>query len=147
MSINQDAGFLIKRISDTMDKHANRALKKDDLTFAQGKLLVYLIEHRDQKTSQKDIERYFSVSHPTVIGLLKRMEDKDLVRISTDDADGRVRLVNLTVKAEKSLQNMRIFFDEMEVALLQGLDDCEVVQFKRLLKKVSDNIQPFTIAD
>ena len=69
MHQNDDIGFLIKIIAECFDKMANQNLKQFDLTLSQGRILKYMSERIGEKTSQKDIEDYFDVTHPTVIGI------------------------------------------------------------------------------
>ena len=79
MSTVENLEFYFKRINDAMISYANNELKELDLTFSQMEVISFLIENKDKKIYQKDIERYFNLSHPTVIGLLKRLKTKELI--------------------------------------------------------------------
>lgn len=83
-------GFLLKQIHDNMDRHANRNLKPQGLTFSQMRLLV-LLYVRPSAPSQKELEEQMGVTHPTVVGLIKRLEGKGLVRCGFDSRDKRVK--------------------------------------------------------
>ena len=55
----------------------------------------------DSKTSvtQKSIGNYLNVSHPTVVGIISRMEKKGYLRSYTDDGDRRNKIVEMTGQA------------------------------------------------
>ena len=67
-------GFYMKKINDYIHADANERLKKLDLTYSQMHILIYILRCGGSSVRQKDILHYFNISHPTVVGLLKRME-------------------------------------------------------------------------
>lgn len=141
MHQNEDIGFLIKLIHDSVEKKTNYELKKLNITLSQGRILAYLHDHMGVKTSQKDIEEYFDVTHPTVIGILKRLENKGLITSEFDDEDKRVKNIYLTQKEESIHQKMSGFQKEMEQRLLNGLTVDQVAELKLQLKTIYSNIQ------
>lgn len=141
MKTNEEVSFLIKQIHDSVSKKANYQLNKYDVTLSQGRILAYLHQRIGMKTSQKDIEKYLGVTHPTVIGTLKRLEKKGLIKSQIDDEDKRVKNVYLTPKEEFIHQRMQGFQNQMEENLLSGLKEGEIVKLKRILKKIYNNIQ------
>ena len=48
------------------------------MTFSQMILVSYLWENREKKITQKDISEALHIKHPTTIGLLKRLEEKEM---------------------------------------------------------------------
>ena len=73
-------GYLLARIHSNMDRRANNNLKASGMTFSQMRLLHFLFKQGEATPSQKDIEDFLQVSHPTVVGLIQRLEAKELVR-------------------------------------------------------------------
>ena len=95
--MNKDIGYLIKNIDDRLRQNANRDLETVGLTFSQIRVLFHL-RHRESsglQTSCKDIELILGVAHTTVLGLLKRLEAKGLIRTAVRGSDRRVRDVFL----------------------------------------------------
>ena len=131
----------VKIISDCVEKAANQHFKQLNLTLSQARILIYLRGRNGEKTSQKDIEDYFEVTHPTVIGILKRLESKGLITSGFDSEDKRVKNIYLTENEASIYNAMDDFKNTMEQKLMQGLTDVQIQELKALLKSVYENIQ------
>ena len=87
--VPEDAvGPLFKVINERMQASADADLKEQGLTFAQSQVIVYLIEHAG-RALQKEIETSLKVSHPTVSGLVSRLEKNGFVRTWVAEDDRR----------------------------------------------------------
>ena len=93
---HNNTGFYIKRISDYIESDANRALEQYGITCSQARVLSFLLKSQGKVTIQKDIENYLEIKHPTVIGILQRMEAKGLIVSEVDPQDKRQRIITLT---------------------------------------------------
>lgn len=137
---NDDIGFLIKRIHDGIYKKANLHLKQQHLTLTQTRVLSYLLEHQDEKTSQKDIEEHFAVAHPTVVGILKRLECKGFITCGFEKGS-RLKYVYLTKPPEALTgdagENPLAFEEE----LYKGLSNEQIEELRRLLGQIYQNIK------
>ena len=140
MSTVENLEFYFKRINDAMISYANNELKELDLTFSQMEVITFLIENKDKKIYQKDIERYFNLSHPTVIGLLKRLQTKELISINISSEDRRKRNIELTDKVFDIKEKMNYKMKEMEKYVRRFLDDDELTELERLLKIICENV-------
>lgn len=142
MSQNDEIGFLMKIISECIDRMANQNLKQFGLTLSQGRILHYLRERMGIKTSQKDIEDYFDITHPTAIGILKRLESKGFIISEFDSEDKRVKNVYLVPEKENSVHfAMTDFKETVDQKLMQGLTDVQIKDLQLLLKLVLKNLQ------
>ena len=70
-------GRIFRSLDCALGQRMDQALSGMDLTFSQGHIMGYLA-HRDTPPCAKDIEDRFHLSHPTVSGLLARLEKKEL---------------------------------------------------------------------
>ena len=100
-------GYLLARIHSNMDRRANNNLKASGMTFSQMRLMHFLFKQGEATPSQKDIEDFLQVSHPTVVGLIQRLEAKELVRSGFDSQDRRVKSVYLTEAGRGFMSGMR----------------------------------------
>ncbi len=66
-------GGMIKYISDKVRQKADNNLKDHNVTLSQVRVLNFLWRENGS-CSQKQIEDFLQVSHPTVVGLVARME-------------------------------------------------------------------------
>lgn len=136
MSKNYSCGTLLKQIHDIMEKNANNALREQDLTISQYGVLVLLDEKEGKTASFKELEKDFGVSQPTMVGILNRLLQKDLVEVLTDSEDKRIRKAHLTQKGADKCKEGYKHMKSAEELLLKSLTDDEKNEFNRLLLKV-----------
>jgi DNA-binding MarR family transcriptional regulator len=103
--------------------------------------VLVVIERSGGSIAQKEIEKILDVSHPTIVGLVNRLQEKGFVSCVTDESDRRSKIVNLTEKAVSLGKTMRAARNQSEQDLLEGLDDQEVETLNRLLRKLYGNIE------
>lgn len=134
-------GRLIKQIHDAIDKHVNNELHQKNLTLAQARVLIELDEDYGCAKPLKELERCFHVAQPTVVGLVRRLEEKGFVEGFIDPKDNRVKLVKLTLEGEKFLETTKLEIEEIEKQLLTNLTQAEQQNLLRALSTVYDNIK------
>ncbi len=119
----------------------DQRLKGSNTTFSQVRILDFLSSCENQSASQKQIEDCFQVTHPTVIGLVRRLETKGLVRTSRSPTDGRVRIVELTDAGREHTEMCRLTREEHEGLILKGFNDEEARRLSQLLGRVYENLK------
>ena len=92
-------GLRFKYIHDAVEKIGNQNSKKSDLTFSQVHVICFFCESHEKSISLKDLENEFNLSHPTIIGIVDRLEKKGYVISSQNEHDKRCRLLTPTEKA------------------------------------------------
>ena len=110
-----------------------------DLTSAQGHIMGYLA-HRGQPPCPKDIEEAFHLSHPTVSGLLSRLEKKGFVELRTDDQDRRCKRVYVLPKGKECHETMHQTIESIENRLVSGFSPEEQQQFEAFLDRAIANM-------
>ena len=136
MSRNYSCGTLLKQIHDIMEKNANNVLREQELTISQSGVLVLLDEKEGKTASFKELEKDYGVSQPTMVGILNRLVQKDLVEVLTDSEDKRIRKAHLTQKGADKCKEGYKHMNSAEEQLLKSLTDNEKMEFNRLLLKV-----------
>jgi MarR family transcriptional repressor of mepA len=134
-------GYLLKGIGDALKHCMDQRLKGSNTTFSQARILDFLSSCQNQSASQKQIEDCFQITHPTVIGLVRRLETKGLVRTSHSSTDGRVRIVELTDTGRDHVEICRLDREEHEGLILKGFNDEEALQLSQLLQRVYENLR------
>ena len=76
---NQDIGCLLKKVDEKLSQHVNTTLSALGITFSQLRVLNFAAESENYETTQKEIETFLVVSHPTTNGIIKRLEAKELL--------------------------------------------------------------------
>lgn len=136
MSKNYSCGTLLKQIHDIMAKNANNILREQELTISQSGVLVLLDEKEGKTASFKELEKDFSVSQPTMVDILNRLIQKDLVEVLTDSKDKQIRKAHLTQKGVDKYKEGYKHMNSAEEQLLKSLTDDEKIELNRLLLKV-----------
>lgn len=135
----KDVGYLIKSINDKLRVKADADLKRYSLTFVQSRVFAYLQE-RGGRATQKEIEVFLGVSHPTVVGIVSRMEQNGYVTCWPDE-DKRNKNVKLTQKAQSLGMDMEQRMLENEKHLLAPLSPAEAEQLKQMLLRIYTNLE------
>lgn len=136
--MKNDVGYLIKSINDKLKVRADAELKQYHLTMSQSRVLVYL-RGRGGQATQKEIETFLDVAHPTVVGLVSRMEQNGYVTCWPCE-DGRNKYVKLTPQAEAIDKDMRENMHANEEMLLAPLSTEDREQLRDLLLTVAEHL-------
>ncbi len=136
----KDIGHLFKIISDGISSQIDSQLRDQDLTCSQLRLLGYL-DRNSGKATQKQLEDFLEVSHPTVVGIINRLEKNGYVESYFDENNKRSKIIvsgDKAVDLSKQARKQRKQTDEI---LLNGLSEEEVKELVRLLNIVYNNIK------
>ena len=136
--MKSDVGYLIKSINDKLTVKVDAELKQFNLTMSQCRVFLYLSSRGGQGT-QKEIETFLGVSHPTVVGLVSRMEQNGYV-ICWPCEDGRNKYVKLTPQAEAIDKDMQRNQLENEEMLLAPLSPEDRERLRDLLLTVAEHL-------
>lgn len=140
MEQKKDIGFLLKVINKTLRTNANAHLKQYDMTLAQTRVLR-LLKDAGGPMQLKQLEQYFEVKHPTMLGILRRMEMKNLIRITVNKQDKRSRDVTLLSKGEALCTHLRDHIRLNEAQLVNGFAPEEVELLRSMLERVQKNVE------
>ena len=86
-------GHLVRILHWCCDQPMTEALNKMDLTASQGRLMAFVAHRGQQPTYARDVEQALHLPHPTVSGLLSRLEQKGFVELITDPDDRRSKRI------------------------------------------------------
>ena len=130
--------ILIKRSSLVFDKLSNQLLTPYDLTGSQFKILMVLYKSPAVSVRQTDIEAKFSMTNPTVTGLVQKLETKDLVKRIPHPEDKRSKVLVLTDRAVEMKAELLALADSLEQQMTANLTAEEYDQLASLLTKMLD---------
>ena len=121
------------------DQAVTNALAELELTSAQGRILGYLAM-RKTAPCPKDIEEEFRLSHPTVSGLLARLEKKGFIEMRSDREDRRCKRIYLLDKGKDCNKSMYETICATENRLVEGFTEEEQAQFAQFLNRAITNM-------
>ena len=134
-------GYKFKRIHEMFRARMNEDMKRENLTCSQMEVLFYLEKHRDHPINQQELCEAVQVSHPTMIGLINRMEEKNLVVRRTDPENRRSRYIEMTPKAQEIMHRTKRQRARNDEKLVRGFTGDQVKELNALLAMVYRNMQ------
>ncbi|MFT3823149.1 MAG: MarR family winged helix-turn-helix transcriptional regulator [Chitinophagaceae bacterium] len=149
MSFYQSLGYLVfgsrlRRLSETFLSDVNEIYKTHKLSFDASWFPVFYILSRQETVSIKDIADELCISHSAVSQLISNLQQKGLIKTTTDAADARKKVVTFTAKGAKLQQKIAPVWDALGAAMqelaaegthskkiLQAIDEMEQALEKR----------------
>ena len=128
--------ILVKRSSLVFDKLSNQLLTPYELTGSQFKILMLLYHSPEGSLRQTDIEERFSMTNPTVTGLVQKLETKELVRRVPHPEDGRSKVLVLTERAMAIQEELLALAESLERQMTANLNEAECEELALLLAKM-----------
>ena len=132
-------GHYIRMLHCGTDQAMTNALASMELTAAQGHIMGF-IAHSKQPPCARDIEEAFHLSHPTVSGLLSRLEKKGFVELRPDEQDRRCKRIYILPKGQELHQTMNATILTTEEQIVKGFTEEEKAQFGNYLSRALDNL-------
>ena len=139
---SQLLGSYFRALANAIERNMRQNLETLSLTPAQGMFLHCIwmrqeVQHVD--THAKDLEQLFDIKHPTVSGILQRMEAAGFVTLEAGQ-DRRCKVIRLTDKAIEAHDQTAKHIAQSEARMTAGLSEEEVAQLQYLLAKVAGNL-------
>ena len=135
-------GHLVRILHWCCDQTMTEALNKMDLTASQGRLMAFVAHRGQQPTYARDVEQALRLTHPTVSGLLSRLEQKGFVELTTDPNDRRSKRIVISEKGLACHERMHATIMENESRIVQGFTEEEKALLAQLLQRAIENVHP-----
>lgn len=119
----------------------NRRPQLTGLTAAQSEAVRYILRHHAKGLTAADVMAALHLSQSTVAGIIRRLEDKELIVRSAAPRDARKSIIRPTQKGLELEEELRKAAARTQEILLQGMTPQEQQEFDRLLQKALENIQ------
>ena len=132
-------GHLVRILHWCADQSMTSALEKLELTAAQGHIMGYLT-HCPEPPCPRDVEETFHLSHPTVSGILSRLEQKGFVELRPDPNDRRCKRIWVLPKGMECHEVMHSTILTNEERMVQNFTPEEREQFLNLLTRAIENM-------
>ena len=132
-------GRLFRVLHWCLDQSVTNALAKVELTAAQGPILGYL-SRRANPPCPRDIEQEFHLTHPTVSGLLSRLEKKGFIELRPDETDRRIKRIHLLEKGRRCSDAIHQTILSNEEKLVRGFSEEEKELFYSFLTRAIRNM-------
>ncbi len=120
----------------------NQGTRQMGLTAVQSETIRYILKHHEEKPLvAADLMQALRLSQSTVAGILRRLEDKELICRTASPEDGRRSIISPTQKGLELETRLVQSAIETERILLRGMTQAEQTELNRLLQMALENIQ------
>ena len=137
-------GYEIKILSNLTDREIRSSAAidaMDKMTNMHGRIIGFLHRNEDKEIFQRDIEKSFMISGPSVSEILKLMEKNGLVERRGVEKDGRLKRITLTDKARLMDSEVQTSLDEVEKNLASMLSGEEYAMFEIIVYKLIESLK------
>jgi DNA-binding MarR family transcriptional regulator len=114
MAPSETTGFPIKLISERITKNINQQLKTYGVTLTQMRVLNFMAGRPGCCATQREIEDFLHVTHPTVVGILKIMVRNDLIEYVHHTPARRTKPARLTPRSHEILDALKHSGDQFQ---------------------------------
>ncbi len=137
---HKDIGFLIKTISERFRSSIGEAVCERGLTMSQMMVLQILRENGGS-SNQRYIERWLEVAHPTVVGLVTRLEKNGFVTSRTDPENRRNKIVEMTDKSYQAFNFFESGYQDFKKLVFKGFSEEEKELLLCYLERLRENLE------
>lgn len=138
---SQNLGPRLRFLNNRITQYMDQQFLALDLTSTQSFILHHLSLHENEAVYPKDIEKKLHLTHPTVSGVLQRLESKDFIVIEPDRGDRRCKRIRLTDRARRCDEAVGQAFDTLERVMCAGMSAEERQTLLRLLDLAANNLR------
>ena len=143
MNRERPLGSYLRAISNAMAQDMQQNSERLGLTSTQGMFLHHLWYRQEllnQPTYARDLEEFFDIKHPTVSGILQRLEAAGFVVLHASETDRRCKAIYLTQKAMDTHAQIELHIAQTEAKLVEHMTEAEAAEFRRLLQLAAGNL-------
>lgn len=143
MQDEKHVGFEIRTLSNLIKRKVDNVIANkytENFTGIHGWVIGYIYRNDGKEIFQKDIEEEFSIRRSTATTILQLMERKDLIIRKSVDYDARLKKIELTEKARKLHEMIKLDIAEIEKQVIKDLSEEEINTFFSIVKKIKSNL-------
>lgn len=138
----KNLGLTLKKINIALERKFNITLKEFDLTVPQAHILGYLY-YNGGRARMSEIEAHLNVSHPTVTGLFKRLEQKGFINTELNTVGRIYKTASLTTLGRAAAEGFKSGHIEAEGVITNGFSEEEAEKLNEYLCRVLDNLSDY----
>lgn len=146
MSFYQQSGVLffgtrLRRLSETFLADVNKVYQQHHIHFDAAWFPVFFILSKQDSVSISQIAEELETSHSAASQLTTKLQEKGLLKAMVSKADARKKMISLTPKGQKLLQQVQPIWTAMQTAMDELLQQSPETQ--QLMTAIAQTEQAF----
>ena len=131
-------GYWVCLAAHHFQSRIDAELRPFGITFRQFQVIAWL--KVDGPLTQSDLARRMMIEKPTLSGITTRMESMEWIRRASCPEDRRKKYLEVGPAAEPAWENICAVLTRVREQAVDGLNDHEVQDLHRLLRRVQTNL-------
>ena len=132
----EHVGLLVKFINGRVVTKINKNLAEFNLTGVQHEILCFIDRNEHER------EKCLKLTNPTVTGIVKRLEEKEMIVRCPSGTDARYKCLHVTEKGKDIIcKSFKFGANNIEKQLVKNMTDEEVKMLKDLLYRALKNME------
>ncbi|KAF5073851.1 MarR family transcriptional regulator [Acetobacterium wieringae] len=115
-----------------------RRLHNSGVGFPEQVILMYLASNNG--VNQDAIAQHFMLDKGAIAKTLRKLEEKGLIERHQNPENKRENLISIAPAGQSILGEMGAALEEWNQSFFEGLSDEEIQQYRRITKKIADNV-------
>ena len=132
----------IQMLSRKIKRNLDTTFFRYGLTGVQAGILKFVYDKSKKgKVYAKDIENEFDLRKATITGIIKLLEQNELIERKSEGKDARMKEIVLTDKALNIVKSINLTINNVEKNLKKDITKEEISNFLETLKKMNNNLR------
>ena len=137
MQVFQEFFYQFMLVYRPFENQLNSLLSKHQIQRAQWTVLFYLAKY--ESVTLVELSHYLGVEKPTTTRTVHRLQEQGYVE-QMESSDKREKRMRLTNSGEKVYHDIRLYVDQFEQEILQGINEEEIMGAIDVLKHIRMNL-------
>ena len=137
MMVFQEFFYQFMLVYRPFENQLNSLLSKHQIQRAQWTVLFYLAKYGS--VTLVELSHYLGVEKPTTTRTVHRLQEQGYVE-QMESSDKREKRMRLTNSGEKVYHDIRLYVDQFEQEILQGINEEEIMGAIDVLKHIRMNL-------
>lgn len=137
MKVFQEFFYQFMLVYRPFENQLNALLSKHQIQRAQWTVLFYLAKY--ESVTLVELSHYLGVEKPTTTRTVHRLQEQGYVE-QMESSDKREKRMRLTNSGEKVYHDIRLYIDQFEQEILQGINEEEIMGAIDVLKHIRTNL-------
>lgn len=120
--------------------HHTKTSENLPLSPVQARIINYLLEHKNEKVYQRDLEKFLGLRRSTISGVLQTMERNNMIKKIAVQEDARVRQVIFTEKAISKEKEIQESLKKLENQLEKDISRKDLEIFLKVIRQIKKNL-------
>ena len=139
----QSVGYWVCATSHALRKTLSQELARSGITIRQWEILAWL--SCNGCGSQTELAEVLGIENNTLAGVVKRMEEADLLKRESCEKDKRKNTIQPTEKAEQLWGEVAQIAHQVRAKATRNLTEADLQTFKHLCDTIHQNLTSTTL--